>query len=72
MICVGLPQLGSLDGIYIPDNLQFTIPSIPTKMLQKALRYVEARHSRVRAVKETDADGDDVYRFFMLSLSQTK
>ena len=66
VISVAFPQLLTVDGLYLPDELLMSVPYIPMKMLEKAVVYVDQRMTRVRAEKV-----DGVFKFYILSASST-
>ena len=55
---VALPQLIKLDGIFIPDELNFEATTLPRKMVEKALWYVERKATHVRIFEFEEGEGE--------------
>ena len=49
-----LPELIEIDGVQIASRLQFDVPAIPRKMIEKAIWYVENRNTHVHAFRMPD------------------
>lgn len=69
---VALPQLVRMDAALIPDELLFSVPVVPGKMMEKAMWYARRKSSHFFvAPGHADADDEPSYTFYILSKSST-
>ena len=54
-----LPQLALMDGLAIPNVLNFEVTMVPTPMMEKALWYVEHQDTHIKITK--DRNGTFIY-----------
>ena len=47
-----LPQLALMDGLAIPNVLNFEVTMVPTPMMEKALWYVEHQDTHIKITKD--------------------
>lgn len=67
---VALRKLVQMDAALIPDKLLFSVPAVPSKMLQKAQWYASHKESHLYVTKDTDVDTEEpIFSFHILTQS---
>jgi hypothetical protein len=64
---VALPKLVKMDAALLPDKLLFEVPSIPSRMLKKAVFYTHHKATHFHIKVDDDGEDDPVYTFYLLS-----
>ena len=68
---VALPQLISMDGILIPDQLLYHVPSVPPSMFEESLWYIKVLDTHFKQV----TDGQDRHsrvKFYLSKMTITE